>query len=67
MRKGVKKYSYSEPGGERGECNEWFTVTEEEILEDRWEFYKERLGDKATKEGCIAEWIEDRDAMEIWD
>jgi len=59
----MKTYCYDEPGGERGEIYEVVCKTEEEILEDYWDFWKELMEKKygkdhelTTKENCITDW-----------
>ena len=59
----MKKYIYEEPGGERGEIFNVETKTEEEILDEYWDFWKELMEKKygpnhelITDEHCIADW-----------
>jgi len=67
----MKRYMYIQPGGERGETNEHIVMTEEEILENEWFWWKERMEKKygkdsplITEERCIADWCTENWAEE---
>jgi hypothetical protein len=60
----MRKWIVNEPGGERGEINEIRTVTDEEILSEYWDFWKDKMEKKygvdsplITKESCIQDWV----------
>lgn len=59
----MNRYRHVEPGGERGEIDEVYESTEEEILDMHWDYWKEEMEKKygkdhelITKENCIASW-----------
>ena len=59
----MKSYCYEEAGGERGEIYHVESKTEEEILEEHWDFWKELMEEKygkdhpvITKDNCIIDW-----------
>ena len=67
-----RTWIYEYAGGERGEeyCSE--TITDKEILEDRWEYWKERMIQKygaesklITEENCIQDWVTTHWAWEL--
>jgi hypothetical protein len=60
----MRKWIVNEPGGERGEINEIRTVTDEEILSEYWDFWKDEMEKKygadsqlITEESCIKDWV----------
>jgi len=63
-------WSFSQPGGERGETDEWIDMTEEEILADHYDFWKGRMIKKygpdselITEDNCIQDWATDNYAF----
>lgn len=60
-------YAYSEPGGERGEVNEWIQVTEVELreFEFSWWIAHQKMFGKTdfSWEIFIDEWISEHDAI----
>lgn len=67
----MRTWLIDEPGGERGEINEVREVTDAEILEIRWDWWKERMIRKygaesplITEENCIQDWVTDNYATE---
>lgn len=69
----MRYFAYSEPGGERGEIIDTYYITEEEILDEYWEFWKDlmvrKYGDGPNEiikpENALNEWIADHNAYEI--
>lgn len=66
-----RTWCYVEPGGERGEISEIITKTDQEILDERWDWWYERMCKKygkdsplITKENCIQDWVTDYWAWE---
>jgi hypothetical protein len=60
----MRKWIVDEPGGERGEIYETRTVTDEEILSEYWDFWKDLMEKKygvnsplITEESCIKDWV----------
>ena len=67
----MRTWIVEEPGGERGEICETRTVTDDEILEDRWDWWKDMMekkygkgSSKITRENCIQDWVTDNYAWE---
>jgi hypothetical protein len=70
----MRTWLIEEPGGERGEIYQVREVTDAEILEDRWEWWKEIMEKKygpgsslITEENCIQDWVVDNYATEYKD
>lgn len=69
----MRYFVYQEPGGDRGEIYDTFYITDEEIMDEYWEIWKERMimkyGDGPNEiikpENALAEWINDNGAWEI--
>jgi hypothetical protein len=68
----MRVFSHSEPGGERGEIDEWIDTTEQEILDMRWDWWYDLMVKKygeghplITEENCIQDWVTDHYAFEI--
>ena len=66
-----RTWIYEYAGGERGEiyCSE--TITDKEILEQEWEFWKARMERKygpnselISQENCIQDWVVNNYAWE---
>ena len=62
----MRYFCYNEPGGERGETNEVITISEEDIRDDyypRWyermckKFGKENVDATYTFEDCLVDWV----------
>ena len=67
----MRTWIVEEPGGERGEIYEIREVTDDEILEEDWDWWsslmEEKYGkgsSKITKENCIQDWVTDNYAWE---
>ena len=67
----MRTWIIQEPGGERGEIYETRRVTDDEILEDRWDWWKAMMEKKygagspqITEENCIQDWVTDNYAWE---
>lgn len=67
----MRTWIYEYPGGEHGEIHETREVTDDEILEDRWYWWKEVMekkygkgSPKITRENCIQDWVTDNYAWE---
>jgi hypothetical protein len=72
--KHMRTWLIQEPGGERGEIYQVREVTDAEILEERWDWWKEIMEKKygpgsplITEENCIQDWVVDNYAMEYKD
>ena len=69
-----RTWIYVYAGGERGEVHCTETKTDQEILEERWDWWKERMIKKygkdselITEEICIQDWVADNYAWEYKD
>jgi hypothetical protein len=57
----MKYYKYVQPG-EDGVTPEWFILSEEQILDNYWLYYKLQMAkvekeDLISKENCIENWV----------
>jgi len=67
----MRTWIVNEPGRERGEIYQVRQVTDDEILEDRWDWWKHLMEKKygvgsprITQENCIQDWVTDNYAWE---
>ena len=67
-----RTWCYDHPGGERGEISEVISMTDQEILDEEWDWWYERMCKKygkgsplITKENCIQDWVTENWAWEI--
>jgi hypothetical protein len=68
----MRTWIVEEPGGERGEISSMEEYTDDEILEDRWDWWKAMMekkygksSSKITRENCIQDWVTDNYAWEM--
>jgi hypothetical protein len=59
-------FGYLEPGGERGEIYEWFTITETE-LRAHWVDYNSDTSKKISFEQYLTDWLNKSNGYEITD
>ena len=67
----MRTWIYEYADGERGEIHRSKIVTDDEILEDRWDWWKPLMEKKygadsplITEENCIQDWVTDNYAWE---
>ena len=65
-------WGFWQPGGERGEIDEFVTFTEQEILDFHWLYWKERMVEKygedhylITEQNCIDDWAIENYATQV--
>lgn len=65
-------WGFWQPGGERGEIDEFVTFTEQEILDFHWLYWKERMVKKygpghylITEQNCIDDWAIENYATQV--